>query len=46
MTIEEYQKIVDKNESIIDLLAMPNADKIEFDPPRLGGSLHRAADLS
>jgi prevent-host-death family protein len=46
LTIEEYQKIVDKHESIVDLLAMPNADEIEFEPPRLGGSLHRAADLS
>jgi hypothetical protein len=46
LTIEEYQKIVDKHESIVDLLGMPNADEIEFDPPRLGGSLHRAADLS
>ena len=32
LTIEEYQKIVDKHESIVDLLAMPNADEIEFDP--------------
>jgi prevent-host-death family protein len=46
LTIEEYQKILDKRESIVDLLAMPNADEIEFDPPRLGGRLHRAADLS
>lgn len=46
LTIEEYQKIVDKHESIVDLLAMPNADEIEFEAPRLGGSLHRAADLS
>lgn len=29
LTIEEYQKIVDKHESIVDLLAMPNADEIE-----------------
>jgi prevent-host-death family protein len=46
LTIEEYQKIIDKHESIVDLLAMPNADEIEFEPPRLPGSLHRVADLS
>jgi len=46
LTIAEYQKILDKHESIVDLLAMPNADEIEFDPPRFGGWLHRSADLS
>jgi prevent-host-death family protein len=46
LTIEEYQKIVDKHESIVDLLAMPNADEIEFEPPRLPGNFRRVADLS
>jgi prevent-host-death family protein len=46
LTIEEFRKIVDKHESIVDLLAMPNADEVGFNPPRLGGRLHRAADLS
>jgi prevent-host-death family protein len=46
LTIEEYHKIVDKQESILDLLAMPKAAEIEFEAPRLGGSLHRAVDLS
>jgi prevent-host-death family protein len=46
LTIEEYQKIIDQHESIVDLLAMPNADEIEFEPPRLLGSLHHLADLS
>jgi prevent-host-death family protein len=46
LTIEEYRRIVDKHESIIDLLAMLTADEIEFEPPRLGGNLHRPADLS
>lgn len=45
LTIEEYQKITDKRESIVDLLAMPE-DEIEFEPPRLSGSLHRLADFS
>lgn len=46
LTIEEYQKITDKRESIVDLLAMPEGDEIEFEPPRLSGSLHRLADFS
>jgi prevent-host-death family protein len=46
LTVEEYQKIMDKRESIVDLLAMPNADEIDFEPPRLGTGLHRVADLS
>jgi len=32
--------------SIADLLAMPEAADIEFEPPRLGGGLCRPADLS
>lgn len=46
LTIAEYQKITNQRESILDLLAMPEADEIEFDPPRLGDELFRAADLS
>ncbi len=46
LTIAEYQKITNKQESILDLLAMPEADAIDFDPPRLGDELFRAADLS
>jgi prevent-host-death family protein len=46
LTIEEYQKITDKRESIVDLLAMPEGDEIEFEPHHLSGSLHRLADFS
>ena len=42
----EYRKITDKQESILDLLAMPEADEIEFEPPRLGDELFRPADFS
>jgi prevent-host-death family protein len=45
LTIEEYQKITNKQENILDLLAMPDAAKIAFDPPPLSGNLHRPADL-
>jgi hypothetical protein len=29
----------------VDLLAMPEADEIEFEAPRLIGSLHQPANL-
>jgi prevent-host-death family protein len=33
LTIEEYRKITGKRENILDLLAMPAAAEIEFEPP-------------
>lgn len=32
--------------SIVDLLATPEAEAVDFEPPRLSGSLYKAADLS
>jgi prevent-host-death family protein len=46
MTIEEYRKITGKKENILELLAMPEAAEIEFEPPRLSGDFHRPANLS
>ncbi len=46
LTAEDYQKIAGGQKSIADLLAMPEAAEIEFDPPRLTGDLHEQADLS
>jgi prevent-host-death family protein len=46
LTIEEYQKITDKQENIVELLAMPDAADIDFEPPRLSKNLYRPADLS
>jgi prevent-host-death family protein len=46
LSIEEYRKITGKRQNILDMLAMPEADQIEFDPPRLGDELVRSADLS
>jgi prevent-host-death family protein len=45
LTIGEYRKITGKRENILDLLAMPAAAEVEFEPPRLGGDLQRPADL-
>lgn len=46
LTIEEYQKIKGKQENILDLLAMPEAAEIDFDPPRLGGEIYPPVELS
>ena len=34
LSIEEYQRLAGSNASIIDLLAMPGAEDIAFEPPR------------
>ena len=46
LTIEEYQKITDKKESIVELLAMPEAADIDFKPPSLNKELYKPTDLS
>lgn len=45
LSIEEYYKILNKSENIVDMLAMPDVAEINFQPPRLDGQLYRAADL-
>lgn len=46
LSIEEYRRIVDKKENILDLLAMPEVAEIEFEPLRLGQEIYPAIDLS
>ncbi len=46
LSIEEYQKIMGKRESIAELLAMPEAAEIEFEPPRLDDIFFYPADFS
>jgi len=45
LTIEDYQKLSGKQASIIDMLAMPGMENLEFEPPRMHGDLFRPADL-
>ncbi|WP_404421733.1 type II toxin-antitoxin system Phd/YefM family antitoxin [Thalassospira australica] len=35
LSIEDYQKLTGQLPSIVDLLAMPTAGDIEFEPPRM-----------
>jgi prevent-host-death family protein len=48
LTIERYREISGKKKkSLAEALAMPNADKVDFEPPRLGGDEFPVpADLS
>ena len=46
LTAEEYQRITGGQKTIAELLAMPEAAEIEFEPPRLLENLHELADLS
>ncbi len=46
LTVEEYQIITDKKESIVELLAMPDAADLDFEVPRLNKNLYQPADLS
>jgi prevent-host-death family protein len=46
LSIEEYQKIKGKGKSIAELLAMPEAAEIEFEPPRLDDIFFKPADFS
>ncbi len=45
LSIEEYRKLAGASASIIDMLAMPGTEDIEFEPVRTG-KLYRPADLS
>lgn len=45
LSIAEYQKLTASPSNIVELLAMPEADEIDFDPPRIK-NLFRPADLS
>jgi len=44
LTIEQYEKLRGGTRNIVDLLAMPAAAHIEFEPGRVG-VLHRPVDL-
>lgn len=46
LTIEQYQQLTGQQASIVDLLAMPGQDDIEFDAPRVKGPLYKPADFS
>ncbi len=45
MRHEEYRHLTSGGPSILDLVAEPGTDEIEFDPPRVGGGMFGPASL-
>lgn len=45
LSIEDYEKLTGGQPSIVELLALPEAAAVDFDPPRLRDGLIRTADL-
>ena len=45
LSIKTYEQITAKPKSMVELLAMPNGEAIEFDPPRLGNDLYRPEEF-
>lgn len=45
LTFEAYRRIIQGQANIIELLAMPGIEEIEFDPPRFTGTFYRPVDL-
>lgn len=46
LTVEHFQQITGGQETILDLLAMPDVADIDFKPPRLKDKTILPADLS
>lgn len=45
LTIQDYQKLTKIKESIVDLLAMPDAEDVDFEPPKLNKKMYQAEDF-
>ena len=45
LTIEDYEKLIEPKGSIVELLAMPDAADIEFEPPKLNKTIYRKEDF-
>jgi len=45
VSIEQYQRLTNSSENIVDLLAMPETKNIEFELPKLNGSSIQPADF-
>ncbi len=46
LTIEKYQQLTKQQENIVDLLAMPSSDKIDFAPTKIKKKLYRAEEFT
>ena len=46
LSVEEYVALTQQEANIVDLLAMAEAEDIDFDPPRMRAGAYRPAALS
>ena len=46
LSVEQYRKLLAQQPSIIDLLAQPDTEAIDFEPARASGPFFRPADLA
>ena len=45
LTIQDYEKLAEIKESIVDLLAMPDAADVHFEPAKLNKEIYRPEDF-
>jgi hypothetical protein len=45
LSVEDYLKLTNANKNIVDLLALPDSDYIEFEAAPLPGKLYRAEEF-
>lgn len=45
LSMDDYRKLIGQQPSIVDLLALPGAEDIDFEPVRTEGPFFRPADL-
>lgn len=45
LSIRDYEKLTETKESIIDLLAMPDAGSCDFEPTKLNKEIYRPEDF-
>ena len=45
LSIEAYRKLLGAGPSLMEALAMPGGEDIEFDPPRMEGPISRPVDF-
>lgn len=45
LSIEEYLRITGQKLTVVDLIALPTSENIEFEPPKLIGTLTKPVEL-
>ena len=45
LSIEDYLKLTQTKETIVDLLAMPDSADIDFEAPKIKGSIYRIEEF-